>query len=201
MSLNKNPLKKYYLRGKRERKDDDFSILYNITFSNRLSSFKRNKFNLKKDFNEKDFNNISSKKKRNLDDAKFSTEKKSIPHSNITNYSSQFYDNSDNNISKREKRKMKKKVKIPLFKYFKNEKNEKIQFKCYPDFYFNCKNVNDDIKKNILNDFDHDVETDNEQREHEFKKMIKFLENTFDSIHNSNEDFKKKLSRKLIFEN
>ena len=63
MSLNKNPLKKYYLRGKRERKDDDFSILYNITFSNRLSSFKRNKFNLKKDFNEKDFNNISSKKK------------------------------------------------------------------------------------------------------------------------------------------
>ena len=201
MSLNQKSSKKYYLRGKRERKDEDYIILYNITFSNRLSSFKRNKFNLKKDFNEKDFNNISSKKKRNLDDEKLSIEKNSIPHSNITNYSSQFYDNSDNNISKREKRKMKKKVKIPLFKYFKNENNEKIQFKCYPDFYFNCKNVNDDIKKSIWNDFDHDVETDNEQREHEFKKMIKFLENTFDSIHNSNEDFKKKLSRKLIFEN
>ncbi len=201
MSLNQKSSKKYYLRGKRERKDDDFSILYNITFSNRLSSFKRNKYDLKKDFIDEDLNYFSSKKKRNLDDAKFSTEKKSIPHSNITNYSSQFYDNSDNNISKREKRKMKKKVKIPLFKYFKNENNEKIQFKCYPDFYFNCKNVNDDIKKSIWNDFDHDVETDNEQREHEFKKMIKFLENTFDSIHNSNEDFKKKLSRKLIFEN
>ena len=130
-----------------------------------------------------------------------SIEKNSIPHSNITNYSSQFYENTNNNISKREKTKMKKKVKIPLFKYFKNENNEKIQFKCYPDFYFNCKNVNDDIKKSIWNDFDHDVETDNEQREHEYKKMIKFLESTFDIIQNSNEDFSKKLSRKLIFSN
>lgn len=201
MSLNQKPSKKYYLRGKRERKDEDFIILYNITFSNRLSSFKRNKYDLKKDFIDEDLNYFSSKKKRNLDDEKLSIEKNSIPHSNITNYSSHFYENTDNNISKREKTKMKKKVKIPLFKYFKNENNEKIQFKCYPDFYLNCKNVNDDIKKSILNDFDNDVETDYEQREHEYEKMIKFLESTFDIIQNSNEDFTKKLSRKLIFSN
>ena len=201
MSLNQKSSKKYYLRGKRERKDEDYIILYNITFSNRLSSFKRNKYDLKKDFIDEDLNYFSSKKKRNLDDEKLSIEKNSIPHSNITNYSSQFYENTNNNISKREKTKKKKKVKIPLFKYFKNENNEKIQFKCYPDFYFNCKNVNDDIKKSIWNDFDHDVETDNEQREHEYKKMIKFLESTFDIIQNSNEDFSKKLSRKLIFSN
>ena len=201
MSLNKNPLKKYYLRGKRERKDDDFSILYNITFSNRLSSFKRNKYTSKEYFNNEDFKYYTNKNKRISDEEKLLTENNSISHSNITNYSSKFNDNSDNNISKREKRKMKKKVKIPLFKYFKNEKNEKIQFKCYPDFYFNCKNVNDDIKKNILNDFDHDVETDNEQREHDYKKIIKFLQNTYDNIQNSNEDFKNSLSRKLIFKN
>lgn len=192
--MSSNPSKKYFLRKKRESRTEDFKILYNLTFSNRISSFKRNKINSRKDFKEDENKKISSEKSQNIN-----FEKKSISNSNKTNYSINNNDNSEYNFSEREEEKIYFKVKIPLFKEFINEKNEIIKFKCYPDYHFNCEKISEKIQKNIYCDFDNDEESDNGQIKHEKKKVMNFLKDTFELIKNSENYLQQNLTRKMVF--
>lgn len=188
MSLKSSKI--YFLRKKRENLTEDFKILNNLIFSNISSSHKINKKKKRKNLKKKDNKKFLSEKK---------SKKRNFVKQSISNYSTNKYDNSNDDFSEEEEEKIYCKDKYPLFKEFINDKKEIVTFKCFPDYYFNCDKISEKTKKKIFSDFDNDNESDNEQIKLGKQNVFNLLNSTFKLMKKNDNYLKTNLYQKLIF--